>query len=93
MNKEENLGTGIKFLLNCTYLYYLLYLLYKIVLYETVYEHKRHDPVNRAFSAPLVHCSIAPVLLSVCRVAQLCRVVCLCRLPQFVQYLCTGDIE
>ena len=63
-------------------------------------ERKRHSPENRAFSAPLVPCSIAPVLLSLCRVAQLCRsllncsrVARLCRFAQFVQYLCTGDIE
>ena len=43
------------------------------------YERKRHSPENRAFSAPLVRCSIAPVLLSLCRVAQLCRVARLCR--------------
>ena len=46
-----------------------------------IYERKRHCSVNRAFSAPLVRCSIATMLLSLCRVAQ------------FVQYLCTGDIE
>ena len=44
-----------------------------------IYERKRHSPENRAFSAPLVRCSIAPVLLSLCRVAQLCRVARLCR--------------
>ena len=43
------------------------------------YKRKRHSPENRAFSAPLVRCSIAPVLLSLCRVAQLCRVARLCR--------------
>ena len=32
-------------------------------------------------------CSVCAVLLSLCRVAHLCRVA------QFVQYLCTGDIE
>ena len=32
-------------------------------------------------------CSVSAVLLSLCRVAHLCRVA------QFVQYLCTGDIE
>ena len=46
---------------------------------KTKYERKRHSPENRAFSAPLVRCSIAPVLLSLCRVAQLCRVARLCR--------------
>ena len=67
---------------------------FKIHIFKIyIYEHKRHDPENRVFSDPLVCCSIAPVLLSVCSVAQLCRVACLCRLPQFVQYLCTGDIE
>ena len=60
---------------------------------HATFERKRHCSVNRAFSAPLVRCSIAPVLLSLCRVAQLCRVARLCRLAQFVQYLCTRDIE
>merc|ERR1712240_248176 len=63
------------------------------IFYRLLYEHKCHDPENRAFSTPLVCCSIARVLLSVCRVAQLCRVACLCILAHFVQYLCTGDIE
>ena len=51
-------------------------------------EHKRHDLENRVFSTPLVCCSITPVLLSVCRVAQLCRVARLYSLAIFVQYLC-----
>ena len=51
------------------------------------YERKRHCSVNHAFSAPLVCFSIATALLSLCHVAHLCRVA------QFVQYLCTGDIE
>ena len=57
-----------------------------------IYERKRHCSVNRAFSAPLVRCSIATMLLSLCRVAQF--VSCCSFVPaQFVQYLCTGDIE
>ena len=34
------------------------------------YERKRHSSENRPFSAPLVRCSIAPMLLILCRVAQ-----------------------
>ena len=78
--------------------YVIVIYIYKGIFYilpitVAINEHKRHDPENRVFSDPLVCCSIAPVLLSVCSVAQLCRVACLCRLAQFVQYLCTGDIE
>ena len=83
------------FRLDLTLFYQCIFYLFNGIMnmITFTYEHKRHDPENRVFSDPLVCCSIAPVLLSVCSVAQLCRVACLCRLAQFVQYLCTGDIE
>jgi len=58
-----------------------------------IFEHKRHDLENCVFLTPLVCCSIAPVLPSVCRVAQLCRVACLCSLAIFVQYLCNICVQ
>ena len=82
----------------CSYLVHQFFPYHKnqgiyIYTYTYIYEHKRHDLENRAFSTPLVCCSIAPVLLSVCHVAQLCRVARLCILANFLQYLCTRDIE
>ena len=60
--------------------------------YFCLYERKCHCSVNRfphlSFVARLLTCcSVCAALLSLCCVAHLCRVA------QFVQYLCTGDIE
>ena len=64
----------------------------------SLYERKRHSPENRAFSAPLVRCSIAAVLL-VCAVLPFCSIICAQETlsnelwPSLGNILGTGDIE
>ena len=61
------------------------------------YERKRHCSVNRMFSAPLVCCSIATVLLSLCRIAQfvpccsVCAVLLICAVLLSLCNICAQE--
>ena len=69
----------------------------KVWSYDLTSERKRHSSENRAFSAPLVRCSIAPMLLSLCRVAQfvpccsVCAVLLICAVLLSLCNICAQE--